>query len=356
MPYTAQDELFLHQLPRTFDQVSDSERTFSDRCYFNCHSPEGDFLLVSGYGNNPNAGFGHGYFKIALADGRHIDLDVSRELVGDRDKNFAGPITWTCVEPLKTWRIQIAPNESGVEADLTYSVRTPFWELKPIVIRREGRLVTDFQHLKQSGTWQGWVKYDGETRSVDGYSGGRDRTMGVRVSDQIDFWIWYSAELPNRSIEAWLIEGADSTVEYVDGGFTYENGDLSKARFVRLDHDIEFDGDRKRPLKAELRFMDDEGTRHNVNAESIHPEVVVYYGVHNGKALPRKGDAKFNWFSWNSLNEEELAIVEDGALALDQLMRHELNGEHGFGIFELYAARDPYERYPNLKYNGGPLR
>lgn len=85
--------------PGTLDHVSDSERSFSDRCYFNVHSPEGDFLIATGFGNNPNSKSAHGYFKIALADGRHIDLGVRRMIDGDRHKNSAGPISWNCVEP-----------------------------------------------------------------------------------------------------------------------------------------------------------------------------------------------------------------------------------------------------------------
>ena len=54
MPYRAWDEYFVHQLPRTFDQVSDSEKSWSDRCYFNLHSPDASMLVTMGYGNNPN--------------------------------------------------------------------------------------------------------------------------------------------------------------------------------------------------------------------------------------------------------------------------------------------------------------
>lgn len=161
-----------------------------------------------------------------------------------------------------------------------------------MVIRRDSRVVADFQHLKQSGTWTGWIKYDGETRPIDGYSGGRDRTFGVRVADQIDFWIWCSAELPDRAIEAYLVENHDETVQYIDGGFTYENGDLSTGRFVRLDHDITFDGNRKRPLSARLNFLDDEGERHDVAFEALHPEVGVYYGQ---SSLPLKQDGAVSW-------------------------------------------------------------
>ena len=53
MPYNAWDEYFVHQLPRPFDHVNDTAESWSDRCYFNVHSPDGTLLVTTGYGNNP---------------------------------------------------------------------------------------------------------------------------------------------------------------------------------------------------------------------------------------------------------------------------------------------------------------
>ncbi len=54
------------------------------------------------------------------------------------------------------------------------------------------------------------------------------------------------AVFEDRAIEAWVFEAADGTVQYVDGGFTFDDGTQSK-RFTKFEHDIQFDGDRKRP-------------------------------------------------------------------------------------------------------------
>ena len=111
MAYSAADESFTHQLPTTFDQVHDPDPTWSDRCYFFAASPDGTMLLASGYGNNPNTGSGLGYVKVSLADGRHWDLLSGRPVTGDdRGDLSAGPMRWTCVEPLKKWRLDVAPN------------------------------------------------------------------------------------------------------------------------------------------------------------------------------------------------------------------------------------------------------
>ena len=106
-------------------------------------------------------------------------------------------------------------------------------------------------HMKETGRWTGWVQIDGERIPVDGFHGGRDRTFGVRVADEINFWLWLDAGFEDRAIEAWVIESHDGTVQYVDGGITHVDGTLSK-RFVKIEHDVEFDGDRKRPAHVVL--------------------------------------------------------------------------------------------------------
>ena len=42
MGYSAADESFTHQLPRPFDEVHHPDGSWSDRCYFFAHSPDGD--------------------------------------------------------------------------------------------------------------------------------------------------------------------------------------------------------------------------------------------------------------------------------------------------------------------------
>ena len=121
--------------------------------------------------------------------------------------------------------------------------------------------------MKEPGRWTGWVDIEGQRISVDGFHGGRDRTFGLRVADEIDFWLWLDAGFADRAIEAWIFESSDGTVKYVDGGITHADGTLSK-RFVNLEHDVEFDGDRKRPSRAVLVFTDEDGKTYRVTADA----------------------------------------------------------------------------------------
>lgn len=350
MGYSAADESFTHQLPTTFDHVHDPDPTWSDRCYFFAAAPDGRMLLASGYGNNPNTGTGLGYVKVTLADGRHWDLMAGRPVEGgDRGQVGAGPMRWTCVEPLKKWRLDVEPNASGIEWELYYEPTAPMWELLPMRVRSPGGdLLADMYHMKEPGRWTGWVKIDGEKISVDGFHGGRDRTFGLRVSDKIDFWLWLDAGFDDRAIEAWVIESSDGTVNYVDGGVVYNDGRLSK-RFVAIEHDIEFDRGTKRPARAVLVFTDEDGQSHRVTAVSPHQEVNAYYGLPMSHLnYEDLGDgAYFIHFRWNSTDSEQLAETEGKSMALDQLMSFEFDGQNGQGIFEILMGGDGYRRYPN---------
>ncbi|OFB37374.1 hypothetical protein BA059_19495 [Mycolicibacterium sp. (ex Dasyatis americana)] len=350
MGYSAADESFTHQLPTTFDQVHHADSSWSDRCYFFAASPDGSMLLASGYGNNPNTGTAMGYVKVSLADGRHWDLMAGRPVTGcDRGDLGAGPMRWTCVEPLKKWRLDVEPNASGIAWELYYEPTAPMWELLPMKITgADGEAIVDMYHMKEPGRWTGWVEIDGERISVDGFHGGRDRTFGVRVADKIDFWLWLDAGFEDRAFEAWVIESSDGTVQYVDGGITYSDGTLSK-RFVKIEHDVEFDGDRRRPAKATLVFTDEDGKTYQVTADAPHQDVNAYYGLPMSHCQYEDlgGGAYFIHFLWDSTDPGQLTETEGKTMALDQLMRFESDGDAGWGIFEILMGGQGYRRYPN---------
>jgi hypothetical protein len=343
MPYGPWDEYFVHQLPTPMDVVHDSDPSWSDRCYFNVHAPDDSLLLVTGYGNNPNQQRAHGYAKVTLADGRHWDLDGFRRCTTDRGDLYAGPMRWTCVEPLQRWLLEVGPNDSGIEWELHYESKAPMWELLPVRIRKRGRTLADMHHIKQPARYTGWVSVDGERFEIDGWTGGRDRTFGVRVSEQVDFWLWFEAVFEDRAIEAWVFESSDGSVQYVDGGFTHDSGHLSN-RFTRFEHEITFDGDRRRPAHADIVFTDEDGEQFRVTADAREQGVNVYYGAAPPNRVLSDGVMHARW---NSSDSDDLAVAEAGALSMDQLMRFECNGMTGAGIFELFVMGDGYPRYPN---------
>jgi hypothetical protein len=244
---------------------------------------------------------------------------------------------------LQRWLLEVGPNDSGIEWELHYESMAPMWELLPVRIRKRGRTLADMHHIKQPARYTGWVSVDGERFEIDGWTGGRDRTFGVRVSEQVDFWLWFEAVFEDRAIEAWVFESSDGSVQYVDGGFTHDSGHLSN-RFTRFEHEITFDGDRRRPAHADIVFTDEDGEQFRVTADAREQGVNVYYGAAPPNRVLSDGVMHARW---NGSDSDDLAVAEAGALSMDQLMRFECNGMTGAGIFELFVMGDGYPRYPN---------
>jgi hypothetical protein len=339
MAYGDWDDYLIHQIPSSLDHVQDSDPHWTDRFYFNCHARDGSTLLTCGYGVYPNQQAASGYAKLALADGRHWDVAASRAVSGDRWNAGAGPLQFTVLEPRRRWRLQLGPNPSGLEYDIEYQARAPIWELQTIFGRKRGKVIVNQQHIQQSANYRGWVRCGDETLSVDSFYGSRDRTWGIRNHVDIDMWIWFAAQFDDRAIAAWAWERKDGTVMYVDGGFCHEDGTLSK-RFVKMLHEVRFDRDFKRPKEAEIVFVDEDGRRYTVHGRAQHPNVNVYYGPMLQPSMePLQGQ------NWDEQDEPSFRRVEGAAPASDQLMRYELEGMTGYGIFEIWVAGDGYDRW-----------
>jgi hypothetical protein len=178
---SALDDLFVHQIPEPVRHVGTSDRNFYDRHYFNVHACSGDFFIILGLGQYPNLGTQDGF--VSLREGhRQTTLRTSRAL-GDRADMACGPLRVEVLEGLKRLRIVIAPNDSGIEADLVFN-GTHEAKLEPRQIqRRNGRVIHDVMRYCQTSSYTGWVKTPTRTwRSEDApLKGYRDRSWGVRA-------------------------------------------------------------------------------------------------------------------------------------------------------------------------------
>ncbi|MFQ5380268.1 MAG: hypothetical protein ACE5EF_01415 [Dehalococcoidia bacterium] len=342
MAYGDWDEYLIHQLPTTIDHVGDGDPNWTDRFFFGCHPLDGRLLLTTGYGVSPNQQIGAGYARLALADGRHWDVSARRNCSEDRQEAFAGPLRFTVLEPRERWRLECGPNPSGLEFDLEFQQRLPLYEFKPAFHRRHGRVVLNQQHMQQAGGYQGWIRTNEETLTVDGFHGVRDRSWGVRNHGEIDMWLWCAAQFEDRAVAAWLLENSDGHPVYVDGCLSGPDGPLSAA-FVKLDHHLRFDGDLKRETGGEFVFLDEDGRRFELKAVADHPAVNVYHGAMLSPATePVQGQ------QWDETDLETLRKVEARAPVSDQLMRYELDGAIGYGVLELWVSGDGYRPYePN---------
>ncbi|MEO8813123.1 MAG: hypothetical protein ABI376_09470 [Caulobacteraceae bacterium] len=200
MALTRGDDFPIHQTP---DPVaySGTDRNFYDRYFFNGYGSQGDSFFALAFGVYPHLNIADAAFCV-VRDGVQINLHASRWLNMERMDLAVGPIAIEVVEPLVRLKLIVEAPEQGVRAQIVFEARA-FPVEEPRFVRRSGpRAFMDYTRLTQNGRYTGWVEVDGRRESVDGYTGTRDRSWGVRPVGARDaqevvppqapqfFWIW----------------------------------------------------------------------------------------------------------------------------------------------------------------------
>ncbi|MFT3853337.1 MAG: hypothetical protein QM733_11450 [Ilumatobacteraceae bacterium] len=266
---TRLDDYFGHQSATHIERVTSPEPGWQERNYFNMHAPDGgDWFLVCGMGMSPNLHELNAYTICSYKGRAQIDFRSNVPLV-DRSRLEAGAFSYEIVEPFKTWKINLAENDSGLEVDVVYTARHQPWEFAHIYAESEGRAIHDFQHIHQSGSYIGHVTVDGETIDVTGFVGQRDRTWGLR--ERLEFWIWMCVQFDDRSLSLYHFEDSHGNVQYTDGGLCF--ADRVGPRISSVKHDISFEPGTKRLSAATLNLVDAAGEHCEVEVRPLGPTV-----------------------------------------------------------------------------------
>lgn len=198
---TAADEYPFHQTPDPI-AFAGTDRNFYDRFFFNGFTADGSGFFALAFGLYPQLDIMDAAFNLVV-DGRQHILRASRRMGGNRAALQVGPIGIEIIRPLETTRLTVAPNDSGITADLTFNVRhAPIEE--PRFTRRIGtRAFMDYTRLTQNVGWTGSASAGGDTLSFgEGAWGTRDRSWGIRPVGKSDpqppaagnlaqfFWAW----------------------------------------------------------------------------------------------------------------------------------------------------------------------
>ncbi len=200
MALTKGDDFPIHQTPEPI-AYSGTDRNFYDRYFFNGYGAEGELFFAAAMGIYPHLNIADAAFCV-VRDGVQVNLHASRWLNMERMDMQVGPIAIEVIEPLQKLRLKVDSPEHGLKAEIIFEGRA-FPIEEPRFIRRNGpRAFMDYTRLTQNGRYTGWIELDGKRESVDGFTGTRDRSWGVRpvgARDQQEvvppvapqfFWIW----------------------------------------------------------------------------------------------------------------------------------------------------------------------
>lgn len=199
---TQGDDYPLHQRPEPV-ALAGGERNFYDRYFFNGYVRQGEIFFAVALGVYPHRQVMDASFCI-LAQGVQHNLRASRHLGLERLDTRVGPIQVQVLEPLKTLRILVHENDSGLQADLTFHRRAPAIEEPRFQHVLAPNVSFDYTRLTQNGTYEGFVTVCGQRIEVtrQEWLGTRDRSWGIRPLGSPDenppqpgtlpqfYWLW----------------------------------------------------------------------------------------------------------------------------------------------------------------------
>src|SRR5215218_1612042 len=213
-----------------------SDRHF-DRFYFNMHGASTAPLVMVGAGVYPGKNVVDGFVVLVEPD-RQRNLRFSTELT-EQQPGGVGPLMWTTVEPMERWSLKVDENPLGVSFEVTWQQRTPAW-FNTVTIPNANSGPAVFDHLVQSGRYEGTLRVDGIEQSVNGWWGQRDRSRGVRnVNGGQGLHVWFQAQFPDRCISFLLGENRQNSVILLEGAVLHENGTADPIAEAR--HALDFD-------------------------------------------------------------------------------------------------------------------
>ena len=218
---TPYDDFPIHNGPMPIVHPSSGDPNHFDRYFFSGQDLDGTMYIGGAMGHYPVRGVIDGAFAIAV-DGIQHSVFASGMMPFDRT-TAVGPLRVEVVEPLRTLRYIVEPNETGITADVTFTATTAaVEEPRQQKWTDDGVSLMDYTRLTQWGTWEGTVEVGGVRHDLDParMRGARDRSWGTRpmagaaASNRGPwitqyFWLWAPLHFEDTCTHLALMEDAD---------------------------------------------------------------------------------------------------------------------------------------------------
>ncbi|MFB6677342.1 hypothetical protein ACFVDQ_36750 [Streptomyces sp. NPDC057684] len=356
----ALDEYPVHQVPLSMKHVATGDRNAYDRCIFHLVDPTGEFLLILGLGVYPNLGVIDAYATLRVGDTLHA-VRASDALRDDTRMELAvGPLRIQVERPLKDFILtcEADPDDpDGLSYEINWSAAFPaLWEPHHTQ-RRGGRLTLEGRRFVQTGRCDGRLRIGGREVSLDGWTGTRDRSWGVRPVPGEEggrlaeenrtegfHWIWSPVRFDDRFLMVIVQEDADG----------YRT--LNDATLVRDGHpdlqlgwpqaDITYRTGTRHPESAVIHLMDPLSRK----PLELGVEILASSPLAVGAGYPPADDWQHGTWrgrDWTDRRSYDLSDPAAHPLAaygvIDHAARFTLDGQVGHGIFEhgSFGRHDP---------------
>jgi hypothetical protein len=176
------DDFPVHQTPEPLAQPLNSDRNLYDRTWFNGYSADGNYYFGIGMAIYPHRGILDCAFSVIERGGRQHCFYGSRRAPLERTEMQVGPFRIEIIEPMRTARVTLDTNPSGITCDLMFSARTAAIQEGRQTLWNGARRVMDATRFDQFGQWAGHITYpDGNIKVEPAVCHGtKDRSWGNR--------------------------------------------------------------------------------------------------------------------------------------------------------------------------------
>jgi hypothetical protein len=355
---TRLDDYPIHQTSEPLAIVATTDRHAYDRYWWNGYSDDGSMYFGIGAAVYPNLGIVDCGLSI-VHDGQQHAFHGSRRAPAERSEIEVGPFSIEILEPMKSLRIRLAENETGLSADLLWIPRTAsFAEGHQRSPRRPAgsRGHMEATRFNQFGRWQGAIRSPGGRVEIDPARvlGTKDRSWGVRpVGDpappgapplempQVSF-LWAPLHWRDRCTHAGSFENEHGVTWHWDGMImpTYEDPDAlpgvedpAMQPLAGVEFDLDFLPGSRRARHATVALLDLEGGRTDIDLEPL----LVFRMKGIGYTHPEwghgrwKGELAIGGESWKVDDADESDLSNQH---IQQVVRARTGDEEGIGVLE----------------------
>jgi len=244
---TANDELFVHQIPEPLPNVAVHHEHWRESYFFLLHPKKtpGDMVVVT------MAHFPAREEMDSLQMGRIgeelIMARHARPYDGDPHTTVVGPVKVEVVEPLRTVHLTVSGADAPVEMDITFEARTQPYCMRRGSMKAGHEIIWDQCHMVQSGNYSGSFTHEGQTHDVDGWWGQRDHSWGIRDHQRCPMWMWLAIQLDDGMFSVWHWEYANGATIYTDGCFAPADGG-EPIPVVGFRHELNWTGEDDQPV------------------------------------------------------------------------------------------------------------
>jgi len=361
------DDYPIHQTPEPLATPASSDKDVYERYWFNGYSTAGDLYFGIGTALYPHLGIRDCGISLVVGGVQHA-FHASCRAEGDPADQVVGPFRLEILEPMRSCRVVLDDNETGVACDLTYEGRTGNVEEPRHHWGGAIRRTMDTTRFTQMGRWTGWIQFDDHRIEFDPTTtrGTKDRSWGIRPLDGGDrrgapappdrpslFFLWAPLNFDDLCVHYQLFEDSLGRPLSSVGALmpTYDAlDDLPgiedpAARHMRNhEHRLQFDDGSRIVHTADLSFTAvDDGSRHEFNLERIFTFRMKGIGYHHPEwgHGAWKGDLAMASERWNLSDVDDQAFENQHC---QHLVRAAMGDRVGIGVLEQLCV-GPYEPY-----------